>query len=190
MRGRNGAGSSPGSDRRGELVLIAYRQLAAKGFEGLRVREVAAEAGINNATLHHHFPTKEALIQGVVGHLLKEFQIGRAPRQDQLEPSPMEELHYEFEDTRYRLRDTPEVYVVLMELYVRSVRNPAIARVLETLERQWSNHLIGILERGVRIGVFHRDLDLAGAATMIMVQMKGLAFHVALGKPPRRRSTP
>ena len=165
--------------------MIAYRQIAAKGFEGLRVREVAAQAGINNATLHHHFPTKEALIQGVVEHLLKEFQIGRAPRQDRGEPPPIEELRYEFEDARYRLRDTPEMYVVLMELYVRSRRDPAIARVFEALERQWSDHLIGILERGVRIGVFRRDLDPAGAATMIKVQMKGLAFHVALGKPPR-----
>ena len=148
------------------------------------MREVAAQAGINNATLHHHFPTKEALIQGVVGHLLKEFQLGRAPRQDRRDPPPIEELRYEFEDTRYRLRETPEMYVVLMELYVRSLRDPAIARVLETLEREWSNHLIGILESGVRTGVFRRDLDLADAATMIMVQMKGLAFHVALGKPP------
>ena len=170
-------------------MLIAYRQIAAKGFEGLRVREVAAQAGINNATLHHHFPTKEALIQGVVGHLLKEFQIGRAPGRDQREPCPIEELRYEFEDTRYRLRDTPEMYVVLIELYVRSLRNPAIARVVETLEREWSNHLIGILERGVRIGIFRRDLDLADAAAMIMVQMKGLTFQAALGKPPSASST-
>jgi AcrR family transcriptional regulator len=167
--------------------LIAYRQIAAKGFEGLRVREVAAQAGINNATLHHHFPTKEALIQGVVGHLLKEFQIGLAPRQDRGEPAPIEELRYEFEDMRYRLHDTPEMYVVLMELYVRSLRNPAVARALETLERQWSNHLIGILERGVRIGVFRSDLDLADAATMLIVQMKGLSFHGALGKLPREQ---
>jgi AcrR family transcriptional regulator len=167
--------------------LIAYRQIAAKGFEGLRVREVAAQAGINNATLHHHFPTKEALIQGVTGYLLKEFQIGRAPRQDRREPPPIEELRYEFEDLRYRLCDTPEMYVVLMELSVRSLRDPDVARALETLERHWSKHLVGILERGVRIGAFRRDLDLADAATMIIVEMKGLSFHGALGKLPREQ---
>jgi AcrR family transcriptional regulator len=167
------------------LVWIAYRQIAAKGFEGLRVREVAAQAGINNATLHHHFPTKEALIQEVVGYLLKEFQRGRAPRQDHREPSPIEELHYEFEDTRYRLRDTPEMYVVLMELYVRSLRDPAIARILATLERRWSDHLVSILKRGVQTGAFRQDIDLADAATTIMVQMKGLAWHVAVGHTGR-----
>jgi AcrR family transcriptional regulator len=167
--------------------LIAYRQIAAKGFEGLRVREVAAQAGINNATLHYHFPTKEALIQGVVGHLLEEFRSGRAPRHEGREPTPIDELHYEFEDTRYRLRDTPEMYVALMELYVRSRRDPAIARVLESLERRWTKHLAGILERGVRTGVFRPDLDLDEAAALIMVQIKGLTFHLALGKPRRRQ---
>jgi TetR/AcrR family transcriptional repressor of nem operon len=185
LREKKGDGGSPGSDRRSELVHIAYQQIAAIGFEGLRVREVSAQAGINNATLHHYFPTKESLIQGVVGHLLKEFQVGRAPRQDQSEPSPLDELRYEFEDTRYRLRETPEMYVVLMELYVRSLRDPAIARTIDALERQWKSHLVGILERGVRLGAFRRDLDLKGAAAMIMVQIKGLTFHVALGKRPR-----
>jgi AcrR family transcriptional regulator len=172
-------------NRRDELVGIAYRHIATKGFEGLRVRDVAAQAGINNATLHHYFPTKEALIQGVVEYMLTEFQQGRAPRDERQEPPPIAELRYEFEDTRYRLRDTPELYVVLMELYVRSRRDPAIARVVEELERRWNKHLIGILKRGVQRGVFRRDLDLQGAATMIMVQMKGLTFHVALGKPSR-----
>jgi AcrR family transcriptional regulator len=185
VRGTKGAGDSPGSDRRRELVSIAYRQIAAKGFEGLRVREVAAAAGINHATLHHYFPTKEALIQGVVDLLLEEFQAGRAPRPDPGNRSPLDALRYEFEDTRYRLRETPALYVVLTELYARSLRDPAIARAFKTLEAHWRGHLIGILERGVRSGAFRPDLDLAGAATAIMVQMKGIAYHVALGKPPR-----
>jgi AcrR family transcriptional regulator len=165
------------------LVLIAYRQLAANGFEGLRVRQVAAEAGVNNATLHHYFPTKEALVHGVVDLLLAEFQVGRAPRLNRGDPPPLEELRYEFQDTRHRLRETPEMYAVLMELHARSLRDPAIARVLKALERRWSDHLVGILERGVRTGVFRADLDLAAAATMIMVLMKGIVYHMARGKP-------
>ena len=59
---------------------IAYQHIAEKGFEGLRVRDVATEAGINHATLLYYFPTKEALIQGVVDFLLREFQTSRVPR--------------------------------------------------------------------------------------------------------------
>ena len=59
------------ADRRSALVLAAYRQIAARGFEGLRTREVAAEVGVNIATLHYYFPTKEKLIEGVVEHAMR-----------------------------------------------------------------------------------------------------------------------
>ena len=55
-------------DRKTELVEIAYRLIAQNGLEGFRIRQVAAEAGIDNGTLHYHFPSKEALIHGVVDY--------------------------------------------------------------------------------------------------------------------------
>ena len=60
------AGSVPPSNesRRHDLVQAAFRGIAERGFEGLRTRDVAADAGVNIATLHYYFPTKEALIRG------------------------------------------------------------------------------------------------------------------------------
>jgi len=43
-----------------------YGLIAQNRPEGFRIRQVAAEAGIDNGTLHCHFPSKEALILGVV----------------------------------------------------------------------------------------------------------------------------
>src|SRR5215471_16607803 len=61
----------PIDDRRHALILAAYHSIAEKGFEGLRTRDVAATVGIHSATLHHYFPTKEALIQGVVDYAVQ-----------------------------------------------------------------------------------------------------------------------
>jgi len=44
--------SLSGSERRHSLVLAAYQLIAEKGFEGLRIRDVAAREGVNNATEH------------------------------------------------------------------------------------------------------------------------------------------
>src|SRR6266702_1826377 len=49
------------ADRRLALIRIAYLEIARGGFEGLRTREVAAEAAVNIATLHYYFPTKDQL---------------------------------------------------------------------------------------------------------------------------------
>jgi len=52
-------------ERRRSLVLAAYQLIAEKGFEQLRTRDVAARAGVNIATLHYYFASKEDLIPGV-----------------------------------------------------------------------------------------------------------------------------
>src|SRR5260370_20987092 len=66
-------------DRQQALVLAEFNQIAERGFEGLRTREVAAGVGLNIATLHYYFPTKEALIRGVVAHAMDRFRSTLAP---------------------------------------------------------------------------------------------------------------
>lgn len=43
-------------NRRQELIWAAFKQIAERGFEGLRTRDVAAEVGVKVATLHYYFP--------------------------------------------------------------------------------------------------------------------------------------
>src|SRR5690348_10879893 len=68
-----------GDTRRRDLVLAAYHLIAEKGFEGLRTRDVARRAAVNNATLYYYFPTKQGLIQGVVEYLVQQFVTIQGP---------------------------------------------------------------------------------------------------------------
>src|SRR5436305_8126323 len=71
--------STPSQPRREALIQAGYDQLAQRGFEGLRTRDVAAAAGVNIATLHYYFPTKEALIGGILEHAMARFRTTIAP---------------------------------------------------------------------------------------------------------------
>jgi AcrR family transcriptional regulator len=134
---------SPG-DRKRELIVIAYRAIAEKGLEGFRIRQVAAEADIDNGTLHYHFPSKEALIHGVVDYLVEDLQNNRAG-QEQANQNALEELRKEFEDIRLRVRDTPEQLTVLSELAIRSWRDPEIARIFKKVDDGWRSHLVALI---------------------------------------------
>jgi AcrR family transcriptional regulator len=167
-----------GKERRSELVQIAYRHLIEKGFEGLRVRDIAQEAGINNATLHYYYPTKEFLIQAVVAHLMQEFSTNRLPSTNADRRSALNDLRREFEDLRQRFQTMPEMFMVLIELVARSRRDPTIAHILRYLDEGWRNHLVQILERGVRDGIFRPDIDVVRTATILMVQFKGVGYEL------------
>src|ERR1700740_208602 len=67
------------AERRLEIVQAAYRTLAEKGFEGLRMRDIAQRAGIDHSTLHYYFTGKEALIDAIVDYIVEDLAVGRSP---------------------------------------------------------------------------------------------------------------
>ena len=170
-------------DRKTELVEIAYRLIAQNGLEGFRIRQVAAEAGIDNGTLHYHFPSKEALILGVVDYLMEDLKNNRAVWKD-AEQTALDELHMEFEDIRLRLRHTPEQFIVLSDLAVRSWRDPVVAKIFRKLDDGWHAHLVAMLERGIEQGIFRNNLNVPLCARAMMVALRGIGYQSRL---PRRK---
>ncbi len=118
-------------DRKHQLVEIAYRLIADNGLEGFRIRQVAAAVGIDNGTLHYYFPSKETLIQSVVEHLMQDLQTNRCNKGDSENRTALDELRMEFEDIRIRLHESPEQFLVLSELAIRSWRDPSTAEMFK-----------------------------------------------------------
>ena len=167
--------------RRGELAAMAYAQIAARGLEGLRIREVAREAGINHATLLHYCPTKEDLIEAVADHLLTLLMSPATPA-----PAPgagaMAQLRHELADVAVRLEQQPGLFRVLTELQSRAARDPAVATALARLDEAWHSYLAGMLRAGVGSGELRPGLDPDRAARLLMVLFRGLGLE-ALRSP-------
>lgn len=164
--------------RSAQVVRAAYDLIAEKGFEGLRTRDVADRVGINIATLHYYFPTKEALIQGVVQHLMQELKTSRVPAGEA--QGALDLLRSEFDDIKIRLREAPEQLVVLTELSVRAWRDPEIAQILKYLDRGWHSHLVSIIKAGIEEGAFRSDLDFEATASALMSQLRGIGYQSKL----------
>jgi AcrR family transcriptional regulator len=56
----------PAADRREQIIGVAMRLFADKGFRGTTTREIAMRARVNEAILFRHFPHKEDLYWAVV----------------------------------------------------------------------------------------------------------------------------
>lgn len=55
-----------GDDARARLIDTAERLFAERGVEGVSIREITREAGVNVAAVHYHFGSKDALLHAVL----------------------------------------------------------------------------------------------------------------------------
>jgi len=149
--------------RREALVDAAFREIAQRGFEGLRTRDVAAAAGVNVATLHYYFPTKESLIGGVLEHAMDRFRTTLEPH-----GSPADQLRNHLRAVRKLMTTEPELGVVMGELALRANRDRSVSDIVDTMYAAWQTAMRGLLRRAARDGKLRPELDTDGTAALIM----------------------
>ena len=154
-------------------MLAAFERVAEIGFEGLRLRQVAEQAGIDHSTLHHHFATKQALVAAVAEYTTRQFW-PTAPSAGEPAVALREHL-----DALHRLMiERPELFVVSAELDLRARRDPDVAAALAAHEQGWRALLTGL------IGAGHPALaDPATAAELVIATVKGVRLAPDLAGP-------
>lgn len=157
--------------RREELVRAAFNQIAERGFEGLRTREVAAEVGVNIATLHYYFPTKESLIRGVLEHAMGRFRSTLTPH-----GSPADQLRNHLRAVRSLLINEPELASVMGELALRSARDKSIASIMTEMYDVWHATMRGLLRRAAKAGDLRPELDSDGVAAVVVATLTAMTL--------------
>jgi len=165
--------------RRGEIVQAAYQTIAERGFEGLRMAEIAKRAGMNHATLHYYFAGKEALIDGVLDYIVQELSIGRDPSADTESMSPRHRLTAHFAQLLRQMHEQPEMFIVLTEINARSMRDSGVRSVVAKNDWGWKRFLLDILRDGIRKKEFNVGLDPELAADVIIALIRGLYITYA-----------
>jgi AcrR family transcriptional regulator len=172
---RAGAGQEK---RRQELVTAAFNLIAERGFEGLRTRDVADAVGVNIATLHYYFPTKESLIRGVVEYAMGRFRSTLAPH-----GSPADQLRNHLRAVRKLLADEPELGSVMGELTLRSARDKTIARIMTEMYDAWHMTMRGLLRRAVKEGGLRPELDTDGVAALVVSTLNAMTLPTMSAAP-------
>ena len=163
--------TQPKEDRRQALIRAAFNQIAERGFEGLRTREVAGEVGLNVATLHYYFPTKEALIRGVLEYAVRRFQSTLAPH-----GSPSDQLANHLRAVRDLLLNEPQIGTVMAELALRSTRDPQMAKILDATNEGWQRTVRGLLRRAAKDGHLRPEVDSDDVASLIVMVLMSMSL--------------
>ncbi|MET8830424.1 helix-turn-helix domain-containing protein [Streptomyces sp. NPDC004610] len=134
------------STRSTQILEAAARLIARRGVRGLRVEELAAEAGVSTGLIYYHFKDRT----GILRHTL-EFINDRAERYttardpEALQPSPREELE---QLLLLELQDTEEVRensAAWGELRSSAVFEPALREDLARATLVWVREVAALL---------------------------------------------
>jgi AcrR family transcriptional regulator len=155
--------------RREQLVLAAFRRVAEVGFEGLRLRQVAEDVGIDHSTLHHHFTTKQDLVLAVAEYATRQFWVlGAGP------PEPVPALREHLAGLRAMLDERPELFAVTVELDLRARRDPAVDAAMQRHQAGWREVLSGVFTAGNARGAWAAPVDAAVATELVIAAVKGV----------------
>jgi AcrR family transcriptional regulator len=143
--------------RRDELLAIAARLFAERGFKNTTVRDIADAAGILSGSLYHHFDSKES----IVDELLDSFQQELWLQYDAIEASdrtPKQKLDavvrasFEAIDRHHSevaIFQTDAAYLATFERFA----------YLEERNIRFRNLWTGLLTEGVASGELRSDLN-------------------------------
>jgi AcrR family transcriptional regulator len=148
----------------GRILLSALRLFAGCGFHGTSIRDIAADAGINSATLYAHYPSKAQILAALVriGHEELHQRMQQALIDAGSEPA--DQLAALVRSQVLAHTDFPLLALVAnQELHALTAEQAAPALALRNQSRDLA---LRVLRRGVQHGVFTVD-DITLAATAI-----------------------
>ncbi|MEV7568568.1 TetR/AcrR family transcriptional regulator [Streptomyces tanashiensis] len=163
------------ASRSTQILEAAARVIARRGVRGLRVEELAAEAGVSTGLIYYHFKDRT----GILRHTL-EFINDRAERytntQDpDAEPlTPREELD---QVLLLELQDTPEVREnssAWGELRASAVFDPVLREDLARATLVWVQEVAGLLGQ---VRPMAPAATLAASAERLTALLEGLSMR-------------
>ncbi|MBB6173798.1 AcrR family transcriptional regulator [Nocardiopsis mwathae] len=175
------------SDKRRALLDATCRVIARRGVRGLRVEQVAEEAGTSTALIYYHFKNRRGLLAGAMAHVNE-----RADRYtDPLAGGdgdgdgwdrPAADLLREV--VLREVQDTPEVRAnsaVWGEMCAAAVFDESLRPLVAESTRRWNADLAEIIRDGRRDGSIPAGTDPETTAERLTALVEGVGARWLAG---------
>jgi AcrR family transcriptional regulator len=150
----------------------AERLVAVRGFERVRLRDVAKDAGLSIGSLQHHFETRDGLLREAflwsAGRRVREW----AAVADH-EGDPWQRLvallERALQDDDFKIRST-----IWIEFSAAASRDEEIRSVMAQLYDEWRTPLKRAIEDGIEAGLFDPAAPVDDVVDILAAQIDGL----------------
>jgi AcrR family transcriptional regulator len=180
-----GSGRRPAADRRAAILDAAIAVIARRGVRGLRVEQVAAEAGVAVSLIYYYFDNRNGLVRATLEHANERAATrtadgGTATGRERAAASLLAEL-----DAGDQVRNTS---VVWGEVLASAVFEPDLRDQLREASETWSALVAAAIAEGVEDGSVGGDVDPQACAERLTALVDGLSARWLAGLISRERA--
>lgn len=165
--------------RRHQILEAAVACVAEKGYDGLRLRDVARSAGVSVGLIQHYFESRHQLMEQTMLHaqlrLANRFRAVGGPVEDPWQR--IEVLIDQFCD----VPDLKEHTDLWLEFTAAAAKYPELNEHLIKVNENWSEYVREALEDGVAAGTMHPIEPIEDAVAIFVSYFDGYEFNIATG---------
>ena len=143
---------------RAEIIEVATREFADKGYTGARVDEIAARMSTTKRMIYYYFGNKERLFIAVLEHAYAGIR-ALEQRLDVEHLDPVDAIRQLVELTFDHHEAHPDFIRLVSIENIHRAEHIARSEALSQLANPALDVLTSILERGRAVGVFRGDVD-------------------------------
>jgi AcrR family transcriptional regulator len=159
-------------EQRVHVLASVERLVAVRGFERVRLRDVAKEAGVSIGSLQHHFETRDGLLR-------EAFLWSASRRVEQwaaeadVSGDPWQRLSSLLESV-FDVDDFQQRSTIWIEFSAAAARDDEIRKVMADLYDRWRAPLREVIRKGVEAGVFTLVGDIDDVVDILAAEIDGL----------------
>lgn len=166
-------------DRREQLIAAAARVLVRDGSAGIRVRDVAVEAGVSTGIVHYYFGSKDEILvdalRWAIGKPAERFAEMRRDGDHLRVLATLLEVSLPHPGVLF------DEYVLWLELWTAVTHDAALQPLCEELAADYREELVKLVQEGTAEGAFHPIAAPDEVAERISAMVDGLCFRSVVG---------
>ncbi len=170
-------------DRRQEILEAASVVITERGLTETRIQDIADRCGVSPGLILYYFESKDRLLVEALTYTSDQFDL-RMSREMRRLPSARDRLDRLLEFSVPGLLpeyDLLDEWALWLEIWVRALRDPQMAKDAEALDRRWVQAIAEIVRLGRQTGEFPTDeRDPDDMALQLGAMLDGLAIQVLL----------
>ncbi len=175
--------------RREELVLAAWRVIAAQGIDEVTIREIARESGFSSGVLAHYFENKDDLLAHALR--LSHTRIRRRYDEEVEEAEPAEALEAILLDNLPLDEQRDLETRIEMSFWARALRNEALHEIQQKESETLRALLRELVEKAQEDGAISARHDREEVLELLGAMIDGISLHALLYPkrlPPKRQA--